>query len=215
MSKHAKLNAQKRDVIGNSVRIMRRNGETPAVVYSKTFNSLPVTVNSRELMMVYKNAGRSKVIELDIDGTIQPVIVKDIDSHPFKYIIRHVDFYAVDLKKEVESLVPVILVNQSPAVKNTGAILNQQINEISVLALPDNIPSQIEVDISSLVEFSDVIKVSNLATSKKYTIVEDLDSIIVSLASQSTQIPETEGENKPISEIEGATPPADNKKSTK
>jgi large subunit ribosomal protein L25 len=186
MSTHAKLNANVRDVLGNSVRILRREGYTPAVVYSNSFKSLPIKVLSNELYKIYKETGKTHVIDLNIDGKVQPTIIKAVDAHPFKHQIRHVDFYAVDLKKEVTSEVPLKVVGVSPAVKELGAILNQLEFNLEVTALPESMPEEIEVDISQLKEFGDQIKVKDLVTkTKKFTIQTDFDTVLISLTTQS------------------------------
>lgn len=191
MSTHVQLNANKRNVVGNSVRILRRNGLTPAVIYSKTYPSTPLELHSNEFMKIYKIAGKNSVIDLNIDGKIETCIIHKIDTHPFKPIIRHVDFLLVDMKKEVESEVPVILVGVSPAVKESGAILNQVLNTLTVKALPDLIPKSIEISIESLVEYGDIISIENLPANENYSFVDDGDTLIVSLTSETVDAPET------------------------
>lgn len=200
MSSHAKLNANVREITGNQVRKLRRDDIIPAVVYSNTFKSTSVQVKKGELMKVLKLSGKTNVIDLNIDGKVQPVLIKTIDSHPYKALVRHVDFYAVDLKKEVSSVVPIVLIGESPAVKEQGAILNQQLYNLDILALPDNMPEEIEVDITSLNDFGDHIKVEDLKSGSKYKIENEADSLIISLIGQSVEVEEASvvGEEKKV-----------------
>ena len=124
MTTHHQLKSQKRTIVGNKVKTICREGLTPAVIYSKDFPSTPLQINTRDFLKLYKEAHRSGVIDLDIDGKVVPCIVQDIDVHPSKKTLRHVDFYAVNLKVKITTEVPVSIINEAPGVKNLGGVLN-------------------------------------------------------------------------------------------
>ena len=132
-------------------------------------------------------AHRSGVIDLDIDGKIVPCIIHDIDVHPSKKTLRHVDFYAVNLKVKIVTVVPISIVGEAPGVKNLGGVLNIAMETLSVQALPDEMPEAISIDISNLIDFGTNIRVSDLSISKNYTIMDEADSLIVNLVEQSQE----------------------------
>lgn len=196
MTKHAQLTAQKREIVGSRVKTLRRQNITPAVVYSKTVTSTPIQVQTREFVKLYKQAGGTEVIDLMLDGKKIPVLIHNIDLHPYKRTLRHVDFLAVNLKEKMKAMVPVSVTGDAPGVKELGAVLSVLVDEIEVEALPDNIPEEIVVDVSALITFDDAIRISDLAKSKEYKITEDEDMLVANLTQQSeeeeTQTPETD-----------------------
>jgi large subunit ribosomal protein L25 len=195
MTKHAQLKAQARTIVGNKVKTFARQNLTPAVMYSKVFPSAPLTLNTREFLKVYKETGRTGVIDLDVDGKITPCLVQDINVHPSKKTLRHVDFLVVNLKEKIVAEVPVVTINEAPGVKEFGAVLNLLLDTVEVEALPDQIPEEVVVDLALLVDFDSAIRVSDLATSKDYKIVTDGDELVANLVEQSqeeeTETPQT------------------------
>jgi large subunit ribosomal protein L25 len=155
--------------------------------YSHTVDSIAVEIPYGEFYKNFKVAGKTHVIDLKIGSknTI-PCIVHDLDIHPVTGNVRHVDFLAVNLKEKVVASVPLNYVGESNAVKQLGGVLNTTLNEISVSALPDNIPDEVVVDISKIETFSDVIKISDLLIDKNYSILGDSEIVLVSVT-QATQ----------------------------
>ena len=197
MTSHHQLKSQKRVIVGNKVKTLSREGLTPAVIYSKDFPSTPLQINTREFLKVYKESHRSGVIDLDIDGKMTPCIVQDIDVHPSKKTLRHVDFYVVNLKVKITTEVPISIINEAPGVKNLGGVLNIAMETLSVQALPDQMPDVIKIDVSKLVDFDTNIRVSDLPTSKTYQIMDEADSLVINLVEQSQE----EEAPTPITEV--------------
>jgi large subunit ribosomal protein L25 len=186
-SNHAILKATKRVTLGNKAKTLRRENKIPAVIYSKKFPSTPIQIDVGEFLKVYKTAGRTKVIDLDIDGKVQPTVIQDMDIHPFKHSVRHVDFYVVNLKEKIVSTVPLSFSGEAEGVKNLGGVLNTNLSEVEVEALPDKMPAEIIVDISVLVDFDSTIHISNIPASKDYKIVSDPEMLVANLISQSEE----------------------------
>jgi large subunit ribosomal protein L25 len=170
------------------VRILRREGNLPAVIYSKSVSPISLEISQREFYKTYKLTGKTNVIDLKIgEKQTLPCIVHALDVHPVRGEIRHVDFLAVNLKEKVTASVPVLFSGESKAVKELGGILSTSINQLEVEALPDEIPSEIVVDISTLEAFDDVIRVENLPTSTSYKVQNDSDLVIASITSQTVE----------------------------
>ena len=188
MSKHYQLNASQRTLLGTkSMKVVRRNGESPAVIYSKDLKSISLSIKTGEFLKVYKQSGYTNVIDLSIDGKIQPCLVKDLDVHPSKRTLRHVDFIAVNLKEKTTAFVPIKLTGISEGVKNLGGVINPALEEVEIEALPDDLPKEILVNIESLKTFDDAIYIRDLKTNSKYTILGEDNELVVNLAEQSQE----------------------------
>jgi large subunit ribosomal protein L25 len=184
---HSELKVEKRIIIGNQVRKLRRDGIIPCVVYSNAITPINIQINIGEFIKVYKEAGKTHVIDLFVDGKAIPTIVQDLDINPITQQVRHVDFLAVNLKEKVVAFVPVKIIGEARGVKENGLVLTQNTKEIEVLALPDNIPDTISIDVTNLYQIGDNLSVGDLPKSNSFEITEDLNIILVSLVAQSVE----------------------------
>jgi large subunit ribosomal protein L25 len=178
-----KLEAQKRDVKEN-VKTMLTDGFVPAVVYGpklKTNKLVKVKIN--DLRKVLSEAGESTLIELIVDGKSEgKVLIKEDQRDPVKDTLIHVDFYEVDMSKEIHTEIPLHFVGESKAVKELAGVLIRSINEIEVRCLPADLVNHIDVDISVLNTFDDVIKIHNLTLPKGIKLVHETDDVVATVA---------------------------------
>ena len=161
------LQVEPRDVIGRQVKSLRRQGLIPAVVYGHGFKPLSIQVPVKELERVYAEAGESTVVYLNVAGQDHPTIIHDIVRDPLSDKFLHADFYKVRLDQKIHAKIQLNFIGESPAVKVLGGILLKNISEIEVEGFPQDLPHQIDVDISSLAEPKSHIQVKDLATSNK------------------------------------------------
>lgn len=173
------LNAEKREIFGKKTKSMRKEGLLPANIYGSKTESLAVQVKMSDFIHTYKAAGETTLVYLKIGTKEHPTLISDPQYHPITDDILHVDFREVNLKTKVEALVPIEFVGESEAVENKNGVLLTQLEEITVSALPTAIPHKIDVDISSLAEIGDIIRVSDLSKSDDYEIIEDEEKTIV------------------------------------
>jgi large subunit ribosomal protein L25 len=155
-----KLTAQTRGKSDN-LAVLRRNGNLPGVVYGAVENTA-LTLSMRDFQKVFKEAGESEAISLEVGGKSIPVLIHEVQHDPVREFPVHVDFYAVDLKKEVTVSVPLEFTGESPAAKKGLGSLVKVMHEIEVKALPTNLPHAIEVDLNSLETLESQITVSDL-----------------------------------------------------
>lgn len=204
-----KLDAALREITGKKVKSLRAAGKVPAVVYGFGIDSTNISVDQKAFLMLYKEAGEATVIDLMLDGKKSPlkVLIKDIDVDYVRRRLKHVSFYAVNMKEEIDTDVPLVLVSESPAEKN-GAVIIQAISEVEVRCLPSDLPSEIEVDKSVLNEIGDSISLRDLVLPKGVKLLheeEELDQVIVSATAPITEEQEAalaaEGE-APLEEVE-------------
>ena len=177
--KHEQLQADKREALGKKVKRLRRDGMVPGNVYGLDMVPIPLTLNGREFIAVHQRAGSTGVIDLAVNGADSlPVLVQEVQHDPPTSRVLHVSFVQVDLTKPVSAMVPVFLIGESPAVE-LGGIVIQHINEISVSALPDDIPENFEVDVSVLADIDYSQLVSDLDAPEGVTIQADPDDLVV------------------------------------
>ena len=117
------------------------------------------------------------MINLKIDGKEEPAVIKDIQKHPVSDKIIHADFYKVNLKEKIKAKVPVVMAGESEAVK-AGGVLVKTINELEVEALPQDLPHELQIDISRLQNFGDHILVKDILVSDKVKIEASPEDIV-------------------------------------
>lgn len=160
------LNAQARTDLGKGAsRRLRHAANIPAVVYGGNKPAESVTILAKEIAKLFENeAAYSHVIELNVDGTKQNVIVKAMQRHPSKQFIMHADFVRVVGGQKLTAIVPVHFIGEEAPIKKGGEI-SHVVNEIEVTCLPKDLPEFIEVDLSAA-EIGAIIHLSDLKAPK-------------------------------------------------
>tara|TARA_E500000178_G_scaffold310740_1_gene326084 strand:- start:2169 stop:2804 length:636 start_codon:yes stop_codon:yes gene_type:complete len=155
MSNQFALSARKRDLFGKGeVRRMRRlNGEIPAVVYGGKINPQSISLIHKDVMKALENESfYAHIIHLKIDGKDEEVVVKDIQRHPAKATVLHMDFLRINKSTSLTIKIPLHFLNEDicVGVKKQGGIISHTMSELEVRCLPKNLPENIEVDLSNL-----------------------------------------------------------------
>ena len=136
-----------------AARRMRRVGKTPGVVYGGSGTPQPIELDHNALFHALKNeVFHSSILSMKVDGAVTRVLLRDVQMHPFRNEILHVDFQRVDEAKKIHVKVPLHFINAalSPAVKTQGAIVSHVLTELDIACLPKDLPEFIEVDLSEL-----------------------------------------------------------------
>nr|WP_290667000.1 50S ribosomal protein L25 [Ardenticatena sp.] len=179
------LKAAPRTVLGKKVKQLRRQGLIPGVVYGAALEDpISVQVDVRELRKALQKAGVSHLIDLHIEGRSRPVsvLVRDVQRDPVRHTLIHVDFLAVRMDETVRIEVPVHLTGEPAPVAQNIAIVSQVLEEVEVEALPANLPSSIEVDVTDLLkEVGDVLTVDNLPVPEGVEVITDADVAVAVL----------------------------------
>jgi large subunit ribosomal protein L25 len=157
---------------------IRRTGLVPAVVYGLGSDTISVTVPTRELQNILTGAaGANTVITLKLDGGDQLALARQIQRHPVKGTLLHVDFVRIRADQTVTADVPISIEGEPEGVKN-GGLLEQNLFSVSVEALPANLPNSIGYDVSAL-DIGDQVHVSDLAVPANVTIVTEAEELVV------------------------------------
>lgn len=188
-----KLSAEPRQGVGkNKVDKLRVEELIPAVVYGKGEENTLVTVSAREFDRVYKQAGSNALIDLAFDGKTKPVLVKDIQRHPYKNQYLHIDFYLINMKESIKVMVPVVLEGRD-SIRVQPSVLMQLVNEVEVECLPNDIPQHATVNVEAM-EIGDQITVEDLdvASNDQLTVLSDREEIIATLSLPREEVEEEE-----------------------
>ena len=156
------ITAESREIVGRRVKHIRAQGILPAVLYGKGQDALNLQVSSKDFEKAFKQAGESTLVYLNVGKDTYPTIIKDVAHNSLTGDILHADFYKVSLTEKIKAMVPVVFAGESPAVQELKAIFVRNANELEVEALPQNLPHEITVDISSLVAFGDQITIGDI-----------------------------------------------------
>lgn len=172
------MKAEKRTVLGKKVQSLRNNGLIPVVLYGKDFASKSLSVKKTDLEKVLKTAGTSTIVDLEVDGQTHKILLHEPQRDAVHSHILHVDFYKVNMKVKIHTEIPLEFVGISLAVEDLEGNLITNKDTLEVECLPDDLVNHIEVDISVLKTFEDLIKVEDLKIPEGIEVQDDKEEII-------------------------------------
>jgi len=180
------LELTKRDILGKRVRFLRRQGITPAHLFGHGIESMALQGDTAKIEKLLAQAGKAKLINLKIAKEKKPriVLLREFQRAPIKDELLHVDFYQVKSKEKITVDVPIVLLGEAPALETTGNTLMQELDTLTVECLPAKIPAEIELDISSLTEPEQAIRVKDIELGRGITVLNDPESAVVKISSR-------------------------------
>ena len=185
------LKVTPREVLGKKVKQLRRAGLTPANIFGHHVESQAIQVATDELKHVLRTAGRNDIVYLRLDSEeARPTFVRDVQQNPVSDAILHVDFLQISLKEKVRLDVPLHLVGLAPAVDKLGGIMMHGLDHVTVEALPTDVPSFIEIDVSGLEEIGDALHVSDLPVPQQVTLLTDPEQVVAKVAPPAVEVVE-------------------------
>lgn len=213
MATTATLKAAPRTETGKGVaRKLRAAGKVPAVVYGADADAQPLTLDHHETELLFRQISlENTIIQLEVDGesTPRPALIREIQTHPYRPDILHVDFYTVQTGVELELDVPVRLEGTPTGVKDQGGVLEQVIYEIPVRCVPAAIPELFTAHVESL-EIGDSFHVSELDVPEGVTVLLDPERTLCSVQAPTmlaSDDDEDEAEEAEEPEVIGAAEP--------
>jgi large subunit ribosomal protein L25 len=174
-----KLTASRRGVIGKKVKLLRKDGQLPAVIYGQNMDPLSVTLDLRETTKILRDVGRSSVLTIEVEGEEINALVRERQREVITGEYLHIDFLAISLTEKVRTQVGIVLEGESLAIKEFNAVLITGLDRLDIECLPGDLPERIVVDISSITGIGDGIYVKDLVISDKVDVFEDPDDMIV------------------------------------
>ena len=174
---------------GKQLARLRADGKVPAVMYGPKEEATPITLSRIEFDKVFREAGESTVITLAGLGEEKDVLVQDIAHDPVSGAPLHVDFYASEKGKKVTVHVPIEFTGEAPVVK-AGGVLTKVLHELEIEAMPKDLPHEIIVDVSTLVDFDSHITVAQVQAPAGVTILNDAEEMVVVAAEAKEEVEE-------------------------
>ncbi len=154
MAKNHTINVQKREGQGKGAsRRLRRAGFVPAIVYGGELQPVSIQIEHKDVWHASQSESfYSSILDLSLNGDVQKVLLRDMQRHPFKQLILHIDFQRISDNEAIRLRVPLHFLGQegSPAGKTAGVVIMHELTEVEVSCLPKNLPEFIEVDLSGL-----------------------------------------------------------------
>ena len=181
------INANHRQVVGKKVKVLRREGELPAVVYGHNVDSIPISLDMREASRTLERLSPSALVVVDVDGEQHYTLVRDKQREPISGSILHVDFQAVSLDETVRADLNIRIVGEAPAVETYLGIVVPSLEQVSIESLPKDLPDRIEVDISGLNEIGDSLLVKDLVVPDGVEILSDPEEVVVVVIAQAAE----------------------------
>lgn len=175
----ATLSAKKRTQAGKGVaRKLRGAEQIPGIIYGHNREPQMLAVDGRELdRLLDRVSAETTVVELDIEGATARTLIREIQRHPFKRQILHIDFLELVAGEKVTVNVPVVLVGTPAGVRNAGGVLDQILRELQVEVDPANIPNHIDVDVSGL-DVNSSLHVSDIQVPEGVEVLDDADATV-------------------------------------
>lgn len=177
-----------------SARRMRAEDVIPAVVYGQGMDPIPVSVTRRDLRIALSGpAGVNTVLDLDVDGTVYPAIVKEMQRHPVRRTVQHVDFIQVNLNEEIRVSVPVRLEGEAKEVIQENGLVDLALPEIEVSTTPRLIPDEVVIDVSDMT-MSSTITIADISLPEGVTATAEPDRVVVTALATRVVLSEAEEE---------------------
>ena len=197
MVKKIELNARSRQKAGRQAGQLRREGQIPAVMYSRGEAGQNLQFRYDDFAKAYSEAGESSLVDLTVDKE-QPIkaIIKQIQRDAVKGDIIHADIYKVDMKEKLEVEVPLNFINEeeAPAVREKGGMITKALDTVYIRCLPGDLPDQLDVDLMALKDFGDAIRVKDLDLGADVEILSDPEDYIAGAEEVREQVEEEPAE---------------------
>jgi large subunit ribosomal protein L25 len=178
------LKVANREILGKRVKHLRRQGITPVHVFGHGIESLALQCDTGELERVLGQAGQTRLINLKLPKEKKPrtAVVRDFDRDWRRGQLVHVDFYQVRMEEKIRLEIPIVLTGEAPALIAKTNMLDHELGTLTIECLPANIPNSIEVDISSLAELDQAIRVKDVGLDKEITVLNSPDLVVAKIS---------------------------------
>jgi large subunit ribosomal protein L25 len=190
-----------RETGSSASRRLRREEKIPGVIYGLGMDPLSVIVDRRDLRQALSGAaGSNTILEINVDGNTYPAVVKEMQRHPVRRTVAHIDFLRINMSEELTIAVPVRLSGEAKAVIAEGGLVDPSADTIDIVTTPANMPSEITIDISHM-KPGDVIRLSEIVLPTGTRALGDPDlAIVTAIAGSRVEVeaaPETAAEGTP------------------
>jgi large subunit ribosomal protein L25 len=174
----------------STARRLRAEGHIPGVLYGRGMEPISVTVERREFRLALSGpAGANTVLALQVGGTSYPAVVKEMQRHPIRRTVNHIDFLQVNMNEEIVVHIALRLEGESKAVAASGGLVDPAVDTIEVSCTPTNMPNEFVVDITDM-QPDTVIRLSDIPMPKGVTALGDPDMAVVTVLTTAAEVEE-------------------------
>lgn len=200
------LDANRREISGKKVKTIRAQGVTPGVLYGHGIENIMLSIPTKTLEKVYKQAGESTLLDLTVDGKDQrKVIIQDVQYDNVRGNIIHIDLHEVKMTEKLTTEIPLKFIGESKAVKESGGVFVANMDHLKVECLPGDLVHEIEVDISVLVDFESAVHIKDIKVPKGIELLDNADEVVAVVAppraEEETPAAPAEGEAAKVAEV--------------
>lgn len=177
------LQANNRDILGKGVRFLRRQGITPVHLFGHDLKSLALQCQTDKLERSLAEAGEIRLVSLKVgdEKKARPVLVREVQRESLTSKLLHVDFYQVRMGEKVEVEIPIVLVGEAPALEAKGNSLLRELDTLTIECLPSKIPASLEVNVGSLTEAGQAVRVKDIAVDSDITVLNGPEQVVVTV----------------------------------
>jgi large subunit ribosomal protein L25 len=175
--KRYKLKVEKREVLGKLVKKLRREGILPCNIYGKGIKSAAVQVPQAEFDAVFEEAGETGLVDVALGEKTIPVLIHNMQKD-FRGNVLHADFFQVNLKEKVKTMVPLEVIGEPKAVLDKVGLLMNILSEVEIEALPEELPESIQVDVAHLANVDDQITIADLKVPTGVTVLTEPEQVV-------------------------------------
>jgi len=215
MKRH-KVKVEKRTILGKKIKKLRKEGILPANIYGKGIKSIVVQLPYKDFEKVYKDVGETGLLDVALNGQTKPCLIHNVQVNHYKNLILHADFYQVDLKEKVTTMMPLKIIGTPKAVADKIGLLEQPLSQVEVEALPTDLPENIEVNVDHLAAVDEQISVADLKAPQNVTILTGKDRVVVKIgeliSKEAQEQAAAEAAAAEATKAAAATPPAEGAK---
>jgi large subunit ribosomal protein L25 len=181
------LNATKRTVTGKQVGQLRQQGKLPAVLYGPGLEPAAIQLDAREATRAIRHLVGTQLIDLNVEGQTKKVLLRELQRDAMKGHYLHVDFYAVDMNREIRVKIPINLVGNSYAVTSLSGVLVHGLTEIEIECLPGDLIPSVDSDLGELKEIGMAIHVKDLYLPKTIKVLTEPTELVARVTYQAKE----------------------------
>jgi large subunit ribosomal protein L25 len=210
MADEVTLLVRPRTTLGKQVRRLRREGVIPANIFGRGQDSRAVEMEAIDLKRLLAKQAGTRIVQLQLDGTQEAVLIRHVQHDPRTGAVQHVDFLHVDMREKIRARVPVRLTGEAPAVKQLGGVLLHVSDTVEVECLPSDLPERLELDVGGLENLDDTLYVRDLSAPAGVVILADADETVAKVtASRMAAVAEAAAPEKSAAPAEGGAASAE------
>lgn len=197
------LEAEKRELVGKKVKLVRSEGKIPAVIYGKDIDTIPIALDKRNTTNTLGKVSSSTILTVKIGDEQHSTLVREIQKDYIRNDILHIDFLAISLKEKLRTSVSITQIGEAPVLEEYEALIVSGIDSIEVECLPQDLPETIEVDISGLSELGDALYVKDIPIPTDVEFLTDPEELVVVASAIKEEVVEEEEEEITEEMLEG------------